>query len=81
MLIRREGKNNIKFLINENSSKNLAMLIETVLNFDFFKITRYSVRTEMSNPSKTGIKQGMKNSKQFHFLRLFPENPLPLCVF
>ena len=55
------------------------MLIETVLNFDFFKITRYSVRTEMSNPSKTGIKQGMK--KQFHFLRLFPENPLPLCVF
>ena len=37
------------------------MLIETVLNFDFFKITRYSVRTEMSNPSKTGIKQGMKN--------------------
>ncbi len=57
------------------------MLIETVLNFDFFKITRYSVRTEMSNPSKTGIKQSMKNSKQFHFLRLFPENPLPLCVF
>lgn len=56
------------------------MLIETVLNFDFFKITRYSVRTEMSNPSKTGIKQGMKNQNSFIFSDCFPKIPY-LCAF